>query len=71
MSNEPINATIDSNDEQENDAVASGGKQTPLKPSERKTGQGTSADTRDGAEAEAPGARSETPGAPNQGTESR
>ena len=66
-----MNATIDSNDTQENDAVASGGKQTPLKPSERKTGQGTSAAVKDGAEPEAPGARSETPGAPNQGTESR
>ena len=72
MSNEPINATIDSSEEQQsNDAVASGGKQTPLDPAQRKTGQGTSMDTRDGAAPEAPGARSETPGAPNQGTEAR
>lgn len=66
MSNEPINATIDS-DDGENTAVASGGQQTPLDPEQRKTGRGTSMDTRDGAEAEAPGARSDTPGSPNQG----
>jgi len=71
MSNEPMNATIDSNDENENDAVASGGKQTPLNPADRKTGSGTSMETQEGAGPEAPGARSETPGSPNQGTESR
>lgn len=67
MNTESIKTEIDSNKEQENNAFASGGKQTPLKPSERKTGSGTSMETRDGAEAEAPGARSNTPGAPNPG----
>jgi len=52
--------------------VASGGKQTPVDPSQRKTGQGTSQEARSGAEAEAPGAKNaSTPGDPNQGTEAR
>ncbi|GAB4527256.1 MAG: hypothetical protein Tsb0014_07890 [Pleurocapsa sp.] len=52
--------------------TASGGKQTPMEPAARKTGQGTSQDTRSGAEPEAPGAKnSDTPGDPNQGTEAR
>ncbi|MEM7760526.1 MAG: hypothetical protein AAF298_20705 [Cyanobacteria bacterium P01_A01_bin.40] len=52
--------------------VADGGKQTPVKPSERKTGQGTSQESRSGAEPEAPGAKNaDTPGDPNQGTEAR
>ncbi|MEL6578348.1 MAG: hypothetical protein AAFQ14_01240 [Cyanobacteria bacterium J06621_12] len=52
--------------------VASGGKQTPVDPSQRKTGQGTSQESRSGAEAEAPGAKNaSTPGDPNQGTEAR
>ena len=52
--------------------AAEGGKQTPINPSERKTGQGTSQSTRDGAEAEAPGSKNtEVPGDPNQGTEAR
>lgn len=52
--------------------VAEGGKQTPINPTERKTGQGTSQDIRSGAEPEAPGAKNaEVPGDPNQGTEAR
>ena len=52
--------------------VAEGGKQTPINPSERKTGQGTRQETRSGAEAEAPGSKNTaTPGDPNQGTEAR
>lgn len=52
--------------------TADGGKQTPINPSERKTGQGTSQDTRSGAEPEAPGAKNTgNPGDPNQGTEAR
>lgn len=52
--------------------TADGGKQTPIEPTERKTGQGTSQDTRSGAEPEAPGAKNaDTPGDPNQGTEAR
>ena len=48
------------------------GKQTPLNPTERKTGQGASQDTRSGAEPEAPGAKnSDVAGDPNQGTEAR
>ena len=64
MDNKPKN-------EQETPA-ASGGKQTPVDPMQRKTGQGDSQDTRDGAAAEAPGAKNAgTPGDPNQGTEAR
>ena len=52
--------------------VADGGKQTPIDPSQRKTGMGTSQDTRSGAEPEAPGSKNaSTPGDPNQGTEAR
>ena len=52
--------------------AAEGGKQTPVNPSERKTGQGTSQDTKSGAEPEAPGSKNtDTPGSPNQGTEAR
>ena len=48
------------------------GKQTPIDPTERKTGKGTSQDTRSGAEPEAPRAKNaDTPGDPNQGTEAR
>ena len=51
--------------------VADGGMQTPVKPGQRKTGQEASIDTREGAEPEAPGARNEVAGDPNQGTEAR
>jgi photosystem I subunit IV len=52
-------------------AAAPGGKQTPIEPMARATGQRTAGqDTRSGAEPEAPGADNK-PGAPNQGTESR
>lgn len=68
MNDESVNATSNNSDTQEKKAAVSEGQQTPLKGSERKTGKGTNMDTRDGAAPEAPGARSETPGAPNQGT---
>ena len=52
--------------------TAEGGKQTPLKPEERKTGQGTSQENTSGAAPEAPGAKNaDTAGDPNQGTEAR
>lgn len=52
--------------------TADGGKQTPIDPSQRKTGQGTSQKTSSGAEPEAPGSKnSDVPGSPNQGTEAR
>ena len=52
--------------------AADGGKQTPINPSERKTGQGTSQETRSGAEPEAPGSKNtDVAGSPNQGTEAR
>ncbi|NJN29488.1 MAG: hypothetical protein HC824_02740 [Synechococcales cyanobacterium RM1_1_8] len=63
-----MNVTPDNSDAQGSNSQVDAGQQTPLKGSERKTGKGTSMDTRDGAAPEAPGARSETPGAPNQGT---
>jgi photosystem I subunit IV len=51
--------------------AAPGGKQTPLEPIARATGQRTAGqDTRPGAEPESPGADNK-PGAPNQGTEAR
>lgn len=56
---------------EEETPVADGGKQTTLDPAQRKTGQSSNQDTRSGAEAEAPGASSDTPGSPNQGTEAR
>ncbi|WP_019509065.1 hypothetical protein [Pleurocapsa sp. PCC 7319] len=59
-------------DQEKTTPTADGGKQTPVNPSERKTGQGTSQDTRSGAEPEAPGSKNtDTPGDPNQGTEAR
>lgn len=52
--------------------VASGGKQTPLEPALRRTGQGAETDVRAGAAADAPGTDNpRIEGDPNQGTESR
>lgn len=51
--------------------VASGGKQTPLEPALRRTGQGSAMDTRN-ANPDAPGTDNpRVEGDPNQGTESR
>lgn len=47
------------------------GKQTSLEGKNRKTGQGSKTETRDGAEPEAPGNDGNLPGSPNQGTEAR
>ncbi|NEP18811.1 MAG: hypothetical protein F6J97_18245 [Leptolyngbya sp. SIO4C1] len=59
-------------DKMETTPTASGGKQTPLEPGSRRTGQGSNTDTRSGAEAEAPGDKNaDVPGDPNQGTEAR
>ncbi|NJR61500.1 MAG: photosystem I reaction center subunit IV [Cyanobacteria bacterium CRU_2_1] len=52
--------------------VASGGKQTPIEASIRRTGQGAQMDVRPGAAADAPGTDNpRVEGDPNQGTESR
>lgn len=52
--------------------TTSGGKQTPLEETSRKTGMGTSTDASSGAEPEAPGdANKDVPGDPNQGTDAR
>lgn len=52
--------------------TASGGKQTPIDPAQRRTGQGAATDTREGAAADAPGTDNpQVEGDPNQGTESR
>ena len=51
--------------------LADGGLNTTINPMQRKTGQTSSEDTRDGAEAEAPGARNDVAGDPNQGTDAR
>lgn len=51
--------------------AASGGKQTRLDPKNRKTGQETSQDISEGAAPEAPGARNDVAGDPNQGTDAR
>jgi photosystem I subunit 4 len=52
--------------------TASGGKQTPLDPAQRRTGQGAATPTRPGAAADAPGTDNpRVEGDPNQGTESR
>jgi len=57
---------------QDGTPAADGGKQTPVNPSERKTGQGTSQSTSSGAEPEAPGSKnSDVAGDPNQGTDAR
>ncbi|WP_346290058.1 hypothetical protein [Sphaerothrix gracilis] len=48
------------------------GKNTPLEPGSRRTGQGArSSDAREGAKPEAPGDKGNKPGDPNQGTEAR
>ncbi|MGB7085603.1 MAG: hypothetical protein WBD47_08615 [Phormidesmis sp.] len=46
-------------------------KQTPIEGKTRTTGQGSNAETRDGAEPEAPGNDGTVAGSPNQGTEAR
>jgi photosystem I subunit IV len=52
--------------------TASGGKQTPIDPALRRTGQGASTETRGAAAADAPGTDNpRVEGDPNQGTESR
>ncbi|MBW4468125.1 MAG: photosystem I reaction center subunit IV [Pegethrix bostrychoides GSE-TBD4-15B] len=52
--------------------TASGGKQTPLDPALRRTGQGASTETKGAAAADAPGTDNpRVEGDPNQGTESR
>ncbi|MGV2826745.1 hypothetical protein [Myxosarcina sp. GI1(2024)] len=52
--------------------TASGGKQTPIDPSQRRTGQGTNINVRGEAEPEAPGTDNpQAEGDPNQGTEAR
>ncbi|MBE9043225.1 hypothetical protein IQ255_02170 [Pleurocapsales cyanobacterium LEGE 10410] len=51
--------------------AADGGLNTPIDPTQRKTGQTAGEDTRDGAEAEAPGTRNDVAGDPNQGTDAR
>jgi photosystem I subunit 4 len=57
---------------QNSEPTASGGKQTPIDPAIRRTGQGTHMDVREGAAPEAPGTDNpQTEGDPNQGTESR
>jgi photosystem I subunit IV len=52
--------------------AASGGKQTPVEPGIRRTGQGAGEEVRPGAAADAPGTDNpRIEGDPNQGTESR
>lgn len=52
--------------------VASGGKQTPIEPGIRRTGQGGQENVRPGAAPEAPGTDNpRVEGSPNQGTEAR
>jgi photosystem I subunit IV len=52
--------------------TASGGRQTPIDPMTRTTGQNTKQEVRPGAEPEAPGsANPDKQGDPNQGTEAR
>jgi photosystem I subunit IV len=50
---------------------ASGGKQTPLDPMQRKTGQEAQTPVRPGAGPESPGTEDNVAGSPNQGTDSR
>ena len=67
------NNILKMSDSQDKTPTADGGKQTPINPTERRTGQGArNEDTRSGAEPEAPGNKNtDTPGSPNQGTEAR
>jgi photosystem I subunit 4 len=52
--------------------TASGGKQTPIEPAIRRTGQGAKQSVKEGAAPEAPGTDNpQTEGDPNQGTEAR
>ncbi|MBW4521685.1 MAG: photosystem I reaction center subunit IV [Scytolyngbya sp. HA4215-MV1] len=51
--------------------TASGGKQTPLEPSVRKTGGSPSTMAKTTAEGDTPGGNPEVEGDPNQGTEAR
>lgn len=51
--------------------TASGGKQTPVNPAQRATGQGTKPTGKTGAQAESAEANVQKEGTPDQGTESR
>ncbi|NJN85130.1 MAG: photosystem I reaction center subunit IV [Leptolyngbyaceae cyanobacterium SL_7_1] len=52
--------------------TASGGKQTPIDPALRRTGQGAATEVRPGTAADAPGTDNpQVEGDPNQGTEAR
>lgn len=57
-------------DNEKGTPAADGGKQTPVDPMQRTTGQTTKQDTK-GADPEAPGSGSDVPGSPNQGTDAR
>ena len=59
------------NKEKKDVELNTSGNQTPLNEKDRTTGQGSNQDTRDGAQAEAPGNDGTKAGTPNQGTESR
>ncbi|WP_036478231.1 hypothetical protein [Myxosarcina sp. GI1] len=57
---------------QQSEPTASGGKQTPVDPTQRRTGQGADTDARENAAPEAPGTDNpQVEGDPNQGTEAR
>jgi photosystem I subunit 4 len=59
-------------EKQKSEPTASGGKQTPIDPKQRRTGQGANLDVREEAASEAPGTDNpQVEGDPNQGTESR
>lgn len=70
--NELVEVKAPTESEKKSTYAASGGKQTPIDPALRRTGQGASMGVRPGAAAEAPGTDNPvTEGDANQGTDSR
>lgn len=67
MDNKPENEkeTTTASNEELNEEI------TNVDSENRQTGMDSNQDTREGAQAEAPGAKESKPGAPNQGTDSR
>ncbi|HEY9771216.1 MAG TPA: hypothetical protein V6C71_22430 [Coleofasciculaceae cyanobacterium] len=67
---------MDNKPENENQTPAASNEElnediTNVDSANRQTGMDSNQDTREGAQAEAPGAKESKPGAPNQGTDAR
>lgn len=71
MAEPQVNISEEHSEDQEAIPAASGGRQTPLDPSIRKTGQGVETDAKPTAKTESGEGSAVVEGSPNQGTTSR